>query len=140
MPTASFTTTIDARFEDLWALLVDKIENPGRYVPGVIEIEILERSGGGVLRRMRTAELTVVERITVDEVARTIIFGLVDHPSFEGEVVNHVNATNKGPLQLTFALNWTAKREDDADVDLMPMVQGAVLHTKALVERPGVLL
>ena len=136
MPRATFTSIIDAPFDRLWALLVDKVDHPERYVPGVIESEILERTDAGVLRRMQTAELTIVERITVDERARRVVFTLVDHPSFEGAVVNEVSPDGAVPLELTFALDWTAKRPADAHVDPTPMVQGAVLHTKTLAERP----
>jgi hypothetical protein len=79
----------------------------------------------------------VTERITVDEPGRRVVFTLVDHPVFDGAVVNEVTADNGGLLSLTFTLDWRVKREEDADTDMMPMVQGAVLHTKELAERRG---
>ncbi len=43
---------VSAPLEVLWKLLVDKIEHPQVYVPGVSEVKILEKDAQSTLREM----------------------------------------------------------------------------------------
>ncbi len=142
MPKASHSVRVHAPLERLWALLLDKIENPGKYVPGVQAVEILERQPGFTLRRMRTAELEVVERITVFEKRHEIDFVLVDHPLYAGQVVNRINALVETDqpglsLELTFSLDWRRKDGKADEADRHDAVRLAVEHMKNLAEREG---
>lgn len=140
MAKASFSSPVNAPIEVLWDLLVDKIENPQRYVPGVSDVKILEKDGKSVLRQMTTPEITVKERITYDEDSREVVFTLVEHPQFSGEVLNKiiVPPDNKpsDPVILEFILDWQplnpqAPRDEP---DMSETIREAVLHTKQLAE------
>ncbi len=138
MPRASYTTSVQASIGTVWDLLLDKIENPGKYLPGVEKSKIIERSDEGVLRYMKTKAFEIREWITIDSKDFEITFLLVDHPKYSGKVVNKVapfpNAGNN-VVNLTFAIDWTPKTKEAEDDDMEPIVKQAVLHTKEIAEK-----
>ncbi|GAB5471558.1 MAG: hypothetical protein Kilf2KO_45880 [Rhodospirillales bacterium] len=139
MPKASHTVEVKASLERLWALLLDKIEQPQRYVPGVVKVEILDRQPGFTLRRMKTEAFTAVERITVFEKRHEIDFVLVDHPLYAGQVVNRIeqlyDSQQPGlPLNLTFALDWRRTDGQPDRLDMNDAIRAAVEQTKSLAE------
>jgi hypothetical protein len=108
MPHATHTEPVNASVETIWRLLVDKIENPGAYLPGVRRVEILERTPDFVLRRLVTDTLELTERIARDARRLEIVYSLVDHPLYFGTVTNRI-APPEGPGDLpllTFTLDW----------------------------------
>jgi len=135
MPKASYTARVDASLETLWRLLLEKIERPQRFVPGVSEVEILEREAGFLVRRMKAGDLELVERITVFERQKQIDFVLVDHPVYAGQVINKVEVLHEGlPLSLTFSLDWRRKDGQPDREDMSDAIRKAVEETKALAE------
>ncbi len=90
MPYATYKTNVNSSVKTLWDLLMDKIENPQRYVPGVVSVKILSKNGKEVLREMASDSFTVTEKITWNEETKEIIFTLVDHPLFRGRVINKI--------------------------------------------------
>jgi len=135
MPKASYTARVDASLETLWRLLLEKIERPQRFVPGVSEVEILEREAGFLVRRMKAGDLELVERITVFERQQQIDFVLVDHPVYAGQVINKVEVLHEGlPLSLTFSLDWRRKDGQPDREDMSDAIRKAVEETKALAE------
>src|SRR5690349_4979284 len=96
---AFYTHRVPVRtsLETLWALLVDKIRNPDRYIAGVEKVEILEDVGPlAIERRMHlrsaSSRVTAVrERIVADEATHTVVFKLLDDPVFTGWVVNVIH-------------------------------------------------
>jgi len=139
---ASFSSPVNASLQTLWNLLLDKIENPGRYIAGVEESKILSRDENGVLREMRTCERIIKEKITVDEQAREVRFTLVDHPLFSGQVINKIipplNNHSTNPPTLNFTLNWEPANEEvqkNSQEELTQMIHDAVLHTKSIAEQ-----
>jgi hypothetical protein len=137
MPYATFSSPVNASVQTLWELLQDKIENPGRYVPGVEKSEILERSETGVLRLMSSKDMESKERITVDEKNLELTFALVDHPKYTGKVTNKITTSSDkdNEVILTFTLDWKPKQSGEEEPDMLPSIKGAVLHTKELAEQ-----
>jgi hypothetical protein len=142
MPHATYQTHVDAPTETIWGLLLDKIEHPEKYVPGVTGARILERFDHGVVREMASDRGTVRERITVDAAARLIRFTLEDHPDFEGTVVNRIveppSPAASGRPILEFTLDWRprpgiAERPGD-EADAARAIELAVLQTRRLAE------
>ena len=72
MPKASYSVQVKAPVEVVWRLLVDKIEHPGTYVPGVTAVKILDRQPGFVVRQMTAGGVNVVERITAFALERIL--------------------------------------------------------------------
>jgi len=139
MPKASHSVTVHAPIQRLWAVLLDRIERPGRTVAGVTGVEILERQPGYVLRRMLMGDDELVERITVFEKRHEIDFVLVDHPVYAGQVVNRIEELYETqepglPLRLTFALDWRRKDGKPDQADMSEAIRRAVERAKELAE------
>ena len=142
MPYFTFSSPVNASFQTLWGMLLDKIENPQRYITSVEETKVLERYENGILREMKAPGLHLKEKITVDEAVREIKFTLVEHPDFSGEIINKVEITEPGksgePLILTFTQNWQPLNESAAskinEEEMAEAIKKTVLHTKQLAE------
>jgi hypothetical protein len=137
VPKASYSVQVSAPVETVWRLLLDKIENPGTYVPGVSAVKILDRQPGYVIRSMKTGDIEVVERITVFAKRHEVDFVLVDHPVYAGQVVNRIEPPLRPGLSctLTFALDWRRKDGEADSLDLQATIERAVRQTKTLAER-----
>lgn len=136
MPYATHTEDVEASPGTVWRLLVDKIENPQPYVPGVRSVEILERRADSVLRHMVTDQLDLTERITRDARRLEIVFTLVDHPRYVGSVTNRIEPGETGNRsRLTFTIDWHEVGSQDAGGEhLQGVLRDAVRQTKALAE------
>ncbi|HJV65013.1 MAG TPA: AtaL-like protein [Geomonas sp.] len=84
---------VHAEHETLWNVLMDRLENPGRYLPGVSEVRILERSEGELLREMKLHGELVKERILVKPHDSELHHELLEHPQFTGLVVTKIVRT-----------------------------------------------
>jgi hypothetical protein len=140
MPYATFSTPVNAPLATVWALLLDKIEDPQRYISAVQHSAIRERFSDGVLREMQTAQMQLTERITIDESSHTISFTLVDHPQFSGAIRNTVAIDPQAPetaTVLTFTLDWSDRQPGstgESETALAATLKQALLDTKALAE------
>src|SRR3954471_6464811 len=105
MPFATFMAPVKAPIPTIWEMLLDKVENPSKYVPGVSKTEILERGAGWVVRRMQTDAFEVTERINIDLERLEIVFALIEHPRYTGMVVNRIWPGDDDP-ELMYTLNW----------------------------------
>ncbi len=133
---ASFSTPVKASLDTLWSVLVDKAENPGRYVPGFIESEILERTADGMLCRLRTDRFNIVERITVNESSHMVSFDLLDHPHYTGILINRIEdeLSKDGYPVLTYSYDWQQREGiDDAD-DMSDIVETALQRARNMAE------
>jgi hypothetical protein len=71
MPYAKYKTVVNAPYNRVMALLLDKAEKPRKYVPVVMHSEILERGDGYIVREMfqpQPVALTIREKIYEREV------------------------------------------------------------------------
>ena len=137
MPKASHSVQVKAPVDTVWRLLLDKIENPGAYVPGVTAVQILERQPGYVVRQMTAGGIEVTERITAFARSHEVDYVLLDHPVYAGQVVNRIEPPLQPGLSctLTFTLDWRRKDGQPDRLDLQPNIVQAVEATKALAER-----
>jgi len=137
----SFSADIYASRETIWKLLVDKVVNPGDYVPGVVEAEILERHDHTLTREVRTRGMVMRERITIDEPHGEIEYLLIEHPLLSGRVVNRlVSSSVQSPVashRFTIEADW-APKDDDAEkivqTDMPAQIQQEVLSLKEKAE------
>ena len=99
---------IRAKRADAWRRLRAKIEAPQRFMPSVVACEIMERREDEVVRRVTFDDVvTVLERVIfVPEEA--VVFRLVDHPKFDGEIRNVLFEAG-GTLWLSFYFQGTGK-------------------------------
>lgn len=84
MSQAQFTCQVHAPFERIWQTLMDEIEHPQDYNPGILGAKILERFHDGVLRSVSVPDADVREKIVYDYDKRQITSNLVGHPSLVG--------------------------------------------------------
>lgn len=88
---AAYSIPVNTTREAVWEILLDKMQNPGRYMPYVVEeLKVLERYNDGVLREVKTPEMHVKERVTVDEKAGKVTYDIVNYPQFTVTFINQV--------------------------------------------------
>jgi hypothetical protein len=138
MPLTSFRAAIDAPAALVWEMMVEKVERPDLYVPGVRRVEIVRRLGPTTVeRRMGVgppgAERDVHELITYDAATMTVVFKLLDDPKYTGFVTNTVFAEGTGTT-LDYTMNWQARGEEAGGADWAAVIRQAVLHAKSLAE------
>lgn len=88
---AAYSIPVNTTREAVWEILLDKMQNPGGYMPYVVEeLKVLERYNDGVLREVKTPEMHVTERVTVDEKAGKVTYDIVNYPQFTVTFINQV--------------------------------------------------
>lgn len=104
---------VHAEHETLWHLLMDRLENPGRFMAGVSEAKILERNEGEVLREMKLHGELVKERILIRPYDSEVRHELLEHPQFTGFIATKIIKTAVqspvAPLYLEYDLNLETK-------------------------------
>ncbi len=145
---STFSTPVNSTKETIWNFLLDKMERPQPYIPyEVSQLHIWEKYDDGILREIKTSEMHMKERTTVDKQAGTITFTLVDHPLFTGQLINQVTPPlddNPGSLPIltyTFNLKPTSEKAEDQEeaqwfirAAQPEMIKQAVLHMKSIIE------
>lgn len=138
MPRHRVTSRVDASPETVWAVLLDKMEHPQRYIEDALDAEILERGASSVVRQLvLPGGVAFRERITADSRRRTVTFTLLDHPVYEGTVVNQLQVSPGGEVELAFELDWRARPGcvDDRDPEEpLTLIRSSVMHTKRIAE------
>ncbi|WP_227268101.1 AtaL-like protein [Roseobacter weihaiensis] len=140
MPFTSHKTRIDCAADKLWDMMKDKIRRPDKYVPGVIDVEIVQEFGPDSVERRMVAkdgdgQKTVHETITADDATRTVIFKLKDDPDYTGYVINMIFEED-GVVELDYTMHWTQKdpTKSLSEPDWAKAIEGAVRHAKDLAE------
>jgi hypothetical protein len=98
----------------------------------------MDRAGGAVVRQLvLPGGVSFRERITTDPVARTITFTLLDHPVYEGTVVNLLQMAPGGGVELVFELDWRPRPgcvDDRGPEELPALIESSVMHTRRIAE------
>lgn len=106
-------TEVHAEHETLWKILMDRLENPGRYMPGVTEARIVERKEDEVIREMKLHGELVKERILVRPYDAELRHDLLEHPQFTGWISTKILRTARqspvAPQTLEYDLELTTK-------------------------------
>ncbi len=140
MPKVTHSVTVNAPLQRLWKLLSDGVSDPGSFLPYVDKVEILERQPGSVLRRLRTPDYDVVERITLFEKRHEIDFMLEDHAHYAGQsrqVIEELYETDSPGLSLTLTLSvdWRRTDREDDELNLDDSIRAAAERLKSLAEQ-----
>lgn len=127
---------VKATFEKVWEQLLYKIENPGDFVPGVSDVEIIEKKENYVIRQMKITQESgtsiLKEKITF--IPYKVRFLLLEHPSIEGYVDNDITLISKNETEMTFTINWKNKA-NKIEINNFEMVKNAVIKTKNFIEK-----
>ena len=112
----SYSCEVHAALDTVWKLLIEKVEQPQSYMPGVVQSRILQHYGNGVLREIKCNGMLIKEKVVIDKVHGEIHYFLLEHPLFTGRVVNRVvpSAVQSpvAPQVLTIEVDWTPKDEE----------------------------
>lgn len=148
MPYAKFKSVIDAPFEHVLSLLIDKAEKPRKYVPVVLHSETLERGPGYILREMfqpKPVPLTIREKIYEREVpgGKEFLYEQLNNSDYTGffyNVLTHV-AGNANRSELEYIMDWkphAGTPEKMSTEAAQAMVERGVKFLKAMAEKPVV--
>ena len=91
----SHSEQINATFEILWILLLDKVQHPDITIKEITHVEVLQKYDDGILRQMHTLGMTIRERITIDEQNKIIRFDLIENPMFTGYFINKIEDSDE---------------------------------------------
>jgi uncharacterized protein (DUF302 family) len=112
----SYSCEVHAALDTVWKLLIEKVEQPQSYIPGVVQSRILQHYGNGVLREIKCEGMLIKEKVVIDKMHGEIHFFLLEHPLFTGRVVNRVvpSAVQSpvAPQILTIEVDWAPKDEE----------------------------
>ncbi len=146
MPHVSYKSLIDAAYQDVTALLVDKMEHPKKYVGVILHSTILERGDGFLLREMYQpppVDLTIKEKIYQRDLpdGQEFIYEYVDNAAYTGAFRNLVKRVpgRDDQAELEYVMAWdphpgTADKLTDNQAKLV--VRNGVEHLKHLAENP----
>ncbi len=130
-----YATTVNASLELTWENLLDKIENPQNFVPGVSDVIISEKNTDFVLRQMTVTNdkgsTILKEKITFEPYK--VRFLLLDHAKLEGYVDNDIKAISDKETEMTFTIHWIDK-VTKLEINDFELVKNAVLKTKDYIE------
>lgn len=90
----TYRTLVHAQSATVWKLLLDRVENPQKYLHGVEGARIVESSEAGIVRELRWEGKTVRERIVPEKDDYRITSELLEHPLYAGTTVTRVVPTS----------------------------------------------
>jgi len=121
MPKLDTHVAVDAELQTIWRVMLDRIENPDRYVMGVESCVFVENTDDYALRDLNIGGLVLRERISINEEMGEVRYQLVDHPLYAGDVINAlVPADPKDPKAknvVQFRMNWEPLNDEAVAID-----------------------
>ena len=104
---------VHAEHDTLWNLLLDRLQHPERYLQGVTEARIVEKTDELISREFKLHGKPVKERISIDPHAGELRHELLEHPQFTGTIVTRVLSTARqspvAPLYREYELELQRK-------------------------------
>jgi hypothetical protein len=136
----SVSTTVDAMPENIWQLLTERIDKPELNYPEPVELNILQRNADYILRERHVGPDKFVERITVDNAARRILYTLVNHPTYEGYISNQLLRSDSSGAPgciLAFTVDWKMRDGDEIDdvPDMLEVTNDDLFHVREAIEQ-----
>lgn len=111
MPRLFLDTRVHAALETAWQVLVDRAEHPASYLPEVADVKVTESLGDGFLQELRTREMVIKQRVTLDKERGEVRYQILEHPLHSGVLRTRVQPTSVqspvAPLVLTISFDWT---------------------------------
>lgn len=137
----SYSCEVHAALDTVWKLLIEKVEQPQSYMPGVVQSRILQHYGNGVLREIKGDGMLIKEKVVIDKSHGEVHYFLLEHPLFTGRVVNRVVPSSVqspvAPQVLTIEVDWIPKDEQAEQLiqNVIPdQIQSEVLTLKQRAE------
>lgn len=131
-----YSQIVKAPLSLVWEHFLYKINHPENFVPGVSNVEVLERNDAYVIRAM---DLTFPDNNNTSRVVEQIScapfwvkFLILEHPTFEGYVENLAEPISGNETKITFSIHWKNKKTG-ASFDHQEIAKNAVLKTIAYI-------
>jgi len=109
----TLTVLVHAEHDTLWNLLLERLKDPARFIPGVTETRVIEKHDNVTIRELRLHGDLVRERVTIRPHDSEIRHELLEHPQFTGSIVTKVVRTARqspvAPQHLEYDLELTPK-------------------------------
>lgn len=135
MPRAVEKVLVKAPKDTVWELLLDKAENPQRYLEGILDFRVLGRGEGWLRRELQLEDAQWLrETVRIDPELGELSFQLEEHPVFEGRVVNRLEPAGPDAVALTFEMDWAAKPGAPPAGSPVELIHGAIERTRAIAE------
>ena len=147
MPYGTYSTPVSSTVDVIWNTFDEKARKPHRFIPyEVLDSKIHETYPDGILREIRTKDMHMIERVKFDQASGSVVFTLVDHPLYEGYLMNQVTPgtpESGGLPTITYTMDVkprTPEAENHPDAAWFKMasqpeaVAKAVLHMKHILE------
>jgi hypothetical protein len=133
----SYTHAVLLPISKVWEHFLYKVEHPEHFVPGVSDVQVLEKVDTHVLRQMNLSTpqgdiVTLVERITHKPFE--VCYAILEHPKFKGYVLNQAVAINESETAITYAIHWQ-DRLTEAWYTEEATAKNAVLKSIAYMEQ-----
>lgn len=110
MPQLEHFEAVNADLQIIWRVLLDRIENPQRYLAGVDSCDFTEGNEEYAVRELMIQGVPLRERVTIDERQGEIRYELLDHPLYRGDVINALippaSDDPKARPVVQFRMNW----------------------------------
>ncbi len=146
MPHASHKTLIDAPFDLVDDLLIDKMEKPKKYVGGILYSSVLERGDGYIIREMFEpvpSALTIREKIYRRPIpgGEEFVYEHMNNARYTGFFYNkltHVEGRDD-QCEVEYIMDWTPHAGTEEKIDpetAKRMVTAGVNHLKEMAEHP----
>jgi hypothetical protein len=135
----SVSTMVDASPDNIWRVLVDKIDQVELNLPRPTELNMLQNEGDTRLRERVEGEVRILEEVFLDPAARKITYTLVDHPQYEGYISHQLlvsaNNTSSGSI-VAITCDWRIKDgEFPINIpDLVELANDDLFHLRELAE------
>jgi hypothetical protein len=81
---------VHAEHSTLWSVLMDRLENPAKYAPGVSDVIVVQRTDDIMVRELKLHGEPVREKITIAPYDSMLKHELLEHPHFSGIVVTRI--------------------------------------------------
>jgi uncharacterized protein (DUF302 family) len=137
----TYSCEVHAALDTVWKLLMEKVEQPQIYLPGVVHSRILQHYGNGLLREVKGEGMLIKEKVVIDRAHGEVHYFLLEHPLFSGRVVNRVVPSSVqspvAPQLLTIEVDWVPKDEQAEQLiqtAIPDQIQSEVLAIKQRAE------
>ena len=136
MSEAKFSCAIQADFEKIWQALMEEIETPQSFNPGILGVKIIERFHDGVLRQVSVPDADVREKVVFDYDKRSLRSQLVGHPSLVGVLKKQivVDPTNPNGFLIEGEFEWESV-DEKVDEMIRRNMQGFISQSLQMVKK-----
>jgi hypothetical protein len=144
MPHVTYHLGVNAPLQTIWNVLIDRIEHPERYQGGVKATPFIEGDEHYAIREIDLGEITIKEKITINEKEGEITYQLLEDPLFTGEVKNSLippaEDDKKATPVVQFTMDWhplnneAEALEVEQREELEESIHQAVQYVKDLAE------